>query len=92
MHEKPAETRGLVLFGRNTEAAHRQRRLTFVALVIVVTAMLVWPLNAWVARVFPLVLGLPLSLAWIILALAMLFGGLIWLFVNENDSADGSEG
>ena len=91
MPEPTQPPRGLVFFKAQDSLSHRRRRWTFLALGILVTAMLVWPLGLLGARVFPLVLGLPFSIAWIVLALLIMFASLIWLFLNEAPEPETSE-
>lgn len=75
--------RGLVLFPPGTSPARKRRRLLFVAVYLAVVAMLVWPVYPVFSGVFPLILGLPLSLAWVVLALALSFAALVVLYLTE---------
>lgn len=77
---------GLELFPPGTTPAHRRRRIVFLAVWIGVAAMLVWPVYSWVAGPDPRVLGLPFSFFWVILALFVQFGALLWLFAHEEDA------
>ncbi|MEM6792379.1 MAG: hypothetical protein AAF725_00225 [Acidobacteriota bacterium] len=53
-----------------------------------VTAMLVWPLYPMLgASATPQILGLPLSLAWVIGALLLMFSSLLWLFLADEREA-----
>lgn len=72
--------RGLVLFRPGTSPARRRRRWIFLAVYAAVAAMLVWPVFPRFAGVQPLILGLPLSLAWVVLSLGVIFTALFWLF------------
>lgn len=81
--------RGLVLFPPGTPPGKKRRRLAFVAVYLAVTAMLVWPVYPVFSSVFPLILGLPLSLAWVILALAIGFAALLALYLTEDGEAEG---
>ncbi len=74
---------GLVLFPPGTPPARRRRRLVFLALYLLATLMVIWPVYGWFRGIHPLVLQLPLSLAWVVLALAVSFGALLWLFLGE---------
>ena len=75
---------GLVLFPPGTDPAKRRRRLTFVAICFVVTALLIWPVYPLFSGVQPLILGLPLSFAWVVLALALIFVALLWLYKTDD--------
>ncbi len=91
MKSDDSSPKGLVLFAPATSAAVRRRRWIFVALVMMAAAALTWPIYPVFAGVHPLILGLPLSLAWVILWLALVFGGLVWLYRGEEESQEGEE-
>jgi len=74
---------GLVLFPPGTSPAKKRRRLIFVAVYLAIVAMVVWPVYPVFSGVFPLILGLPLSLAWVVLALALCFAALAALYLTE---------
>ncbi len=80
---------GLVLFPRRNPS-RRRRRLCFVALVVAVAGMLVWPIYPRAATLKPLVLGLPFGIAWVVGCLAIVFVGLLWLY--RADFHDDSRG
>ncbi len=80
--------RGLVLFPPGTDPAFRRRRTVFLAIYLVVAALLVWPVYTLAGRVFPLILGLPFALAWVVGVLAIMFGALLWLFHHEAPDAE----
>ncbi len=75
---------GLVLFRPGTDPARRRRRLVFLAVYVVVAALLVWPIYPQFSGIQPLILGLPLSLAWVLLALSVMFAALLWLYRSED--------
>ncbi len=75
---------GLVLFRPGTDPARRRRRLIFLVIYFVAAAFLVWPIFPQFSGIHPLILGLPFSLAWVLLALAMMFAALVWLFRHED--------
>ncbi len=75
--------RGPVFFSPHTSRTHRRRRLVFVALITTALLALIWPVYTLFAGVFPLVLGLPLSLAWVVFWLLVVFASLIWLFRTD---------
>ena len=53
---------GLLLFRPGTDPARRRRRLIFLAVYLVVAALLVWPVFPMFSGIHPLILGLPFSL------------------------------
>ncbi len=75
---------GLVLFRAGTAPARRRRRVIFVAIYLVVAALLVWPIFPMFSGIRPMILGLPFSLAWVIIALSVMFAALLWLFRSED--------
>ena len=78
-HPEPASAR-LVLFPPGSDPGRRRRRTVFGAVYAVTAVMVTCPLYSAFSGTFPLILGLPLSLAWIILALAVIFCALLWLY------------
>ena len=77
--------RGLVLFPPGTDPRVKRRRLLFAAFYLLVIAAVVWPVYPLFAGTFPLILGLPLSLAWIVGALATGFLALVVLYSTEKE-------
>ena len=83
----------LVLFPPGTDPLRRRRRTIFVAIYAAVAVLITWPVYSLFSGTFPLILGLPLSLAWIILALTIIFCALLWLYrtdLEEGNLAKGS--
>lgn len=68
--------------GRDGRASRRRHRNYLVFFVVALLA-LIWPGLALVSSPTPFVLGLPLSLAWIIAWLVLLFFGLVRLFISD---------
>lgn len=83
--------KGLVFFSPGTPAGVRRRRWTFVALVALAAAALTWPVYPLFSGIRPLILGLPLSLAWVVLWLVVVFAALVWLY-RADDARKGGEG
>ncbi len=75
---------GLVLFSSGTSPERRKRRLAFIGVMLAALVALIWPVYPIFGDVRPLILGLPLSLAWVILWLAISFGALVWLYRAES--------
>lgn len=74
---------GLVLFPPGTSPRKKRRRLLFVAVYLAVAAAVVWPVYPLFAGIRPFILGLPLSLAWMVLALVVGFVALLALYLTE---------
>jgi hypothetical protein len=90
-HQPESEIpRGLVLFPPGTPAGKKRRRLGFVAIYAVVVSLIVWPIFPAVARTFPLILGLPFSFAWVVLAILLGFAAVLGLYLSEASDRDGS--
>ena len=85
---------GLCFFTAESSEAHRRRRGVFVVLYLLAGSMVLWPVYPFFSGAKPLILGLPLSIAWVVLALATIFGALVWFYLNDDDprSADGEGG
>lgn len=86
MSPKEPLARGLVFFSPKTSSAVRRRRGLFVVLVMMAGAALTWPIYPLFAGAKPLILGLPLSLAWVLVWLILVFGGLVWLYLGDEAS------
>lgn len=71
-----------------------QRRVYRGALVffLVVLAALVWPVYSLFADIRPLVLGMPLSLAWVVAWVLASFVGLLSIFLWESRRDGGRRG
>ncbi len=83
MAEPNPVPKGLVLFPPDASPGHRRRRLVFVVILIVTALALIWPVYPVFSGLYPLILGLPLALAWIVLCLAVMMAALIWLYRSE---------
>ena len=86
MPEPNTVPKGLVLFPPDTPPRRRRQRLVFVAILIVTALALVWPIYPMFSGIYPLILGLPLSLAWVVLWLAVMMTALIWLYRSEGSA------
>lgn len=83
MNDADEVPKGLVLFASDASPSRRRRRLTFIAIVLAALVALIWPVYPVFGGARPLILGLPLSLAWVILWLTVSFGALVWLYRTE---------
>lgn len=75
--------RGLVLFAPGTPPGYRRRRIAFLVILAAAGLSLVWPVYPLLAGPRPFVLGLPLSLAWILLWLVIVSLATLWLYRSE---------
>ena len=76
---------GLVLFPPGTSPGKKRRRILFVAVYLLVVTALVWPVYPTFSGIRPLIVGLPLSLAWIVGVLFAGFLALMALYLTEED-------
>jgi len=83
MDSRDSQPLGLVFFGQPASPGFRRRRLAFAGLLIAAALALVWPVYSFFAGTFPLILGLPLSLAWVLLWLLLVFLGLVGLYWGD---------
>ncbi len=83
MPEPSPLPRGPVFFSPHASPKHRRRRLVFVSLIATALLALIWPVYSLFSGVFPLVLGLPLSLAWVVFWLLVVFVALIRLYRSD---------
>lgn len=74
---------GLVFFSGRAAPPWRRRRLTLVGILLAATLSLVWPIYPLFSGIYPLLFGLPLSLAWPTFWLVVVFAALLWLFLSE---------
>jgi hypothetical protein len=75
---------GLRLFPAATPRRLRRAKIGFAALALLAGAAVSWPIYPRFAAARPFVLGLPLSLAWVVAWLAVVFAGLVALFAVEH--------
>ncbi len=76
---------GLTLFRPGTDPAKKRRRGVFLGIYLLAAALLVWPVYPLFSGIQPLILGLPLSFAWVVAALLVMFGALLWLYRTEGE-------
>ena len=76
---------GLILFRPGTDPARRRRRRVFLAVYLLAAVLLIWPVYPLFSGIRPLILGLPLSFAWVVGVLLLMFGALLWLYRDEGD-------
>lgn len=86
MPENPPwlRSRGLVLFPRRTPRRLRWGKLAFAVVAAGTALALVWPVYPLFSGIRPLILGLPLSLAWVVLWLGLVFVALVVLYRIEH--------
>ena len=73
------------LSSRRTRAPRHRRHIALALATLVAGLALVWPVYPLFGGIRPLVLGLPLSLAWVVLWLAVVFLALLIAFFSERE-------
>ena len=76
---------GLVLFPPGTPPEKKRHRLLFAAVYLLVIASVLWPIYPLFSGIRPMILGLPLSLAWVVFALLAGFVTLLLLYATEDE-------
>ena len=77
---------GLTLFRPGADPAKKRRRGIFLGIYLVTAVLLIWPVYPFFSGIRPQILGLPLSFAWVVMVLTVMFGALLWLYRAEGDS------
>lgn len=83
MQPPDSVSRRLVFFPPGTAPLRRRRRLVFLSICCAAALATNWPVYSLFAGTFPLVAGLPLSLAWVVLWMLIVFGAQVWLYRSE---------
>lgn len=83
MPDGPDLPNGLVFFTDHASPSTRRRRVVFVSIVLVAALALIAPVYPLFGGIRPLILGLPLSFAWVILWLAIVFAALVWTYRSD---------
>jgi len=60
-----------------------KRKIIFLAGLLIIQLCLIWPVYPFFSDVYPLILGLPLSFAWIIFNLIAAFTLLLWYYLSD---------
>lgn len=76
---------GLTIFRSGTDPAKRRRRGIFLAVYVLAAVLLIWPVYPLFSGIRPLIFGLPLSFAWVVMVLGVMFGALLWLYRGEGE-------
>ena len=76
---------GLVFLSPRTRAPRHRRHMALALATLVAGLALIWPVYPLFGGIRPLVLGIPLSLAWVVLWLAVVFVALLVTFWGERE-------
>lgn len=67
-----------------------RRKIFFLAGLLLIQLSLIWPVYPVFSDIYPLILGIPLSFAWIIFVLLSAFSLLLWYYLTEPEESEGS--
>ncbi|MDX1670923.1 MAG: hypothetical protein R3211_01175 [Balneolaceae bacterium] len=59
------------------------RKIIFLVLLGIIQLCVIWPVYTWFSGIHPMILGLPLSFAWIIAMLLSAFFLLLWYYLSD---------
>lgn len=60
-----------------------RRKIIFLTGLLLIQLSLIWPVYPLFSDIYPLILGIPLSFAWIIIVLLSAFSLLLWYYLTE---------
>ena len=78
----PEQIPNRLIFSANN-SRRKKRAYIVVILLTFVQLSMIWPIYPLFASATPLILGFPLSFAWVILMVICSFSFLLWFFLNE---------
>ncbi|HKK45900.1 MAG TPA: hypothetical protein VJ964_10280 [Balneolaceae bacterium] len=67
------------------------RKKIFVVLLVLIQLGLIWPVYSFFSGIYPMILGLPLSFAWVVLMLLCGFFLLLWYYLTDPDRKSHSQ-
>lgn len=59
------------------------RKKIFLTLLLIIQLGVIWPIYALFDDIYPMILGLPLSFAWIVAMLLSAFFLLLWYYLSD---------
>lgn len=60
-----------------------KQKIIFLVIFIILQLGLIWPVYSLFSGIYPMILGLPLSFAWIIFVLICCFFLLLWYYLTD---------
>ncbi len=61
-----------------------RHRYVFAVFYLLTVLALIWPVYAWFRGIRPILFGLPLSFAWIVVWLVLMFLAMVGLYILDN--------
>lgn len=69
-----------------------KRKVIFLVGLLIIQLSLIWPIYPLFSTVEPMILGLPLSFAWVVFVLIAAFSLLLWYYLSDpKTKAQGEE-
>jgi cbb3-type cytochrome oxidase subunit 3 len=59
------------------------RKKLFLILLLIIQLGIIWPVYTFFDEIYPMILGLPLSFAWIVAMLLSAFFLLLWYYLSD---------
>lgn len=59
------------------------RKKIFITLLVIIQLGIIWPVYSLFSGIYPMILGLPLSFAWIVAMLLAAFFLLLWYYLSD---------
>ena len=59
------------------------RKKIFLTLLLIIQLGLIWPIAGIFGGIYPMILGLPLSFAWVVAMLVSAFFLLLWYYLSD---------
>lgn len=65
-----------------------RRKIIFIVALLLIQLSLIWPVYPIFSDIYPLILGIPLSFAWVIFVLFAAFFLLLWYYLSDPGKKD----
>ncbi len=65
-----------------------RRKIIFLVGLLLIQLSLIWPVYPAFSNIYPLILGIPLSFAWVIFILLAAFSLLFWYYLTEPEKSE----
>lgn len=65
-----------------------RRKIIFIVALLLIQLSLIWPVYPIFSDIYPLILGIPLSFAWVIFVLFAAFFLLLWYYLSDPEKTD----
>lgn len=69
-----------------------KRKIFFLLIFVVIQLSVIWPIYPLFSDIYPLILGLPLSFAWVIFVLFSAFFLMLWYYLSDPEKSEQQSG